>query len=137
MKGSAHAHSHTKLGWGVWIAVVSGIWAVAFVFGSVIPSMGDFLSLLGAAFDVSSLPPPLVCSSDLTSPAEFLRFHLLGCRLLGLVQDRVVEGPRPFAQHRHPHRHVLLRPVPPRTRSLRCRRGEKRRFYSSPCPITC
>lgn len=51
MKGSTHAHSNTKLGWGVWIGVVSGIWAISFIFGSVIPSMGDFLSLLGAAFD--------------------------------------------------------------------------------------
>ena len=27
------------------------IWAVAFIFAEVVPSMGDFLSLLGAAFD--------------------------------------------------------------------------------------
>ena len=27
------------------------IWVIAFIFASVIPSMGDFLSLLGAAFD--------------------------------------------------------------------------------------
>ncbi|KII86443.1 hypothetical protein PLICRDRAFT_177986 [Plicaturopsis crispa FD-325 SS-3] len=51
MKDSRHAHSHTVIGWGVWIAVVVGIWAVAFVFGEVIPSMGDFLSLLGSLFD--------------------------------------------------------------------------------------
>ncbi|KAK4704116.1 hypothetical protein P7C70_g2099, partial [Phenoliferia sp. Uapishka_3] len=51
MKDSKHRHSNTKIGWGVWGAVVSGIWIVAFIFGSVIPSMGDFLSLLGAAFD--------------------------------------------------------------------------------------
>lgn len=30
---------------------MAGIWLVAFVFAEVIPSMGDFLSLLGAAFD--------------------------------------------------------------------------------------
>ncbi|KAK4686785.1 hypothetical protein P7C73_g3340, partial [Tremellales sp. Uapishka_1] len=51
MKNSVHAHSNTKLGWGVWVAVVTGIWALSFILGSVIPSMGDFLSLLGAAFD--------------------------------------------------------------------------------------
>ncbi|KAL8286201.1 hypothetical protein RQP46_004689 [Phenoliferia psychrophenolica] len=51
MKGSRHQHSNTTIGWGVWIAVVTGIWGIAFIFGSVIPSMGDFLSLLGAAFD--------------------------------------------------------------------------------------
>jgi len=27
------------------------IWVIAFIFAEVIPSMGDFLSLLGAAFD--------------------------------------------------------------------------------------
>jgi len=48
---SRHAHSHTVLGWGTWIGVISGIWALAFIFGEVVPSMGDFLSLLGAAFD--------------------------------------------------------------------------------------
>jgi hypothetical protein len=51
MGRSRHAHSHTVIGWGLWIAVIAGIWAVAFVFSEVVPSMGDFLSLLGAAFD--------------------------------------------------------------------------------------
>lgn len=51
MGKSRHAHSNTAIGWGVWAAVMAAIWAVAFIFGSVIPSMGDFLSLLGAAFD--------------------------------------------------------------------------------------
>jgi Transmembrane amino acid transporter protein len=51
MGKSHHAHSNTVIGWGVWIAVMTGIWAVAFVFSEVVPSMGDFLSLLGAAFD--------------------------------------------------------------------------------------
>jgi hypothetical protein len=51
MGKSRHAHSNTFIGWGVWIAVISSIWAIAFVFSEVVPSMGDFLSLLGAAFD--------------------------------------------------------------------------------------
>jgi len=51
MGRSRHAHSHTVVGWGVWVAVMGGIWAIAFVFSEVVPSMGDFLSLLGAAFD--------------------------------------------------------------------------------------
>jgi hypothetical protein len=51
MGKSRHAHSNTVIGWGVWIAVMTGIWAIAFIFAEIIPSMGDFLSLLGAAFD--------------------------------------------------------------------------------------
>jgi hypothetical protein len=51
MGTSRHAHSNTLIGWGSWIAVMAGIWAIAFIFAEVIPSMGDFLSLLGAAFD--------------------------------------------------------------------------------------
>ncbi|KAF2157088.1 hypothetical protein K461DRAFT_273210 [Myriangium duriaei CBS 260.36] len=51
MGSSRHAHSNTVLGWGVWVAVMAGIWFIAFIFSEVIPSMGDFLSLLGAAFD--------------------------------------------------------------------------------------
>jgi hypothetical protein len=48
---SRHAHSNTVIGWGVWAAVMAAIWLIAFIFASVIPSMGDFLSLLSAAFD--------------------------------------------------------------------------------------
>lgn len=48
---SRHSHSNTVIGWGVWAAVMAGIWAIAFIFAEVVPSMGDFLSLLGAAFD--------------------------------------------------------------------------------------
>ncbi|KAK0102512.1 hypothetical protein ONS95_006126 [Cadophora gregata] len=48
---SHHAHSNTVIGWGLWGAVMVGIWAIAFIFAEVVPSMGDFLSLLGAAFD--------------------------------------------------------------------------------------
>jgi hypothetical protein len=48
---SRHSHSNTVIGWGVWFAVMAAIWAIAFVFSEVVPSMGDFLSLLGAAFD--------------------------------------------------------------------------------------
>lgn len=51
MGSSHHAHSNTIIGWGTWIAVMVGIWIIAFIFSEVIPSMGDFLSLLGAAFD--------------------------------------------------------------------------------------
>ena len=51
MGSSHHAHSNTVTGWGVWAAVMAVIWLIAFIFAEVIPSMGDFLSLLGAAFD--------------------------------------------------------------------------------------
>jgi hypothetical protein len=51
MGKSRHAHSNTAVGWGVWVAVMSVIWIIGFIFAEVIPSMGDFLSLLGAAFD--------------------------------------------------------------------------------------
>lgn len=51
MGKSRHAHSNTVIGWGVWMVVMALIWAIAFVFAEIIPSMGDFLSLLGAAFD--------------------------------------------------------------------------------------
>jgi hypothetical protein len=51
MGRSRHAHSNTVLGWGVWIGVMAAIWIIGFLFAEVIPSMGDFLSLLGAAFD--------------------------------------------------------------------------------------
>jgi hypothetical protein len=51
MGKSRHAHSNTVIGWGVWAGVMAGIWAIAFIFSEVVPSMGDFLSLLGAAFD--------------------------------------------------------------------------------------
>ncbi|KXG50628.1 Amino acid transporter, transmembrane [Penicillium griseofulvum] len=49
---SRHSHSHTVIGWSVWVAIMVGIWyVVGFVFAEIIPSMGDFLSLLSAAFD--------------------------------------------------------------------------------------
>lgn len=51
MGQSRHAHSNTVLGWGVWIFIMFIVWVIAFIFSEVIPSMGDFLSLLGAAFD--------------------------------------------------------------------------------------
>ena len=51
MGKSRHAHSNTIIGWGMWVLVMAGIWLLAFLFAEVIPSMGDFLSLLGAAFD--------------------------------------------------------------------------------------
>jgi hypothetical protein len=48
---SRHSHSHTVIGWSVWGAIMVGIWILGFVFAEIIPSMGDFLSLLSAAFD--------------------------------------------------------------------------------------
>lgn len=51
MGSSRHAHSNTVIGWGVWVLVMAFIWILAFIFSEVVPSMGDFLSLLGAAFD--------------------------------------------------------------------------------------
>lgn len=48
---SRHAHSHTVIGWGTWIGVMTAVWFLAFIFAEVIPSMGDFLSLLGSVFD--------------------------------------------------------------------------------------
>ncbi|KAK5116039.1 hypothetical protein LTR85_009321 [Meristemomyces frigidus] len=51
MGNSRHAHSNTVIGWGVWMLIVIVSWILAFIFAEVIPSMGDFLSLLGAAFD--------------------------------------------------------------------------------------
>lgn len=51
MGKSRHAHSNTVVGWGVWIGLMVIIWAIGFIFAEIIPSMGDFLSLLGAAFD--------------------------------------------------------------------------------------
>jgi hypothetical protein len=51
MGKSRHGHSNTIIGWAVWAAVMAVIWIIAFIFAEVIPSMGDFLSLLGAAFD--------------------------------------------------------------------------------------
>ncbi|WVQ83846.1 hypothetical protein IAT38_005990 [Cryptococcus sp. DSM 104549] len=46
-----HFHSHSVVGWGTWIAIDVLIWAIAFVLGNVIPSMGDFLSIMSSAFD--------------------------------------------------------------------------------------
>lgn len=51
MGKSRHAHSNTVLGWSVWFIVMGIIWVIGFIFAEVIPSVGDFLSLLGAAFD--------------------------------------------------------------------------------------
>jgi hypothetical protein len=51
MGKSRHAHSNTVVGWSAWIGVMAAIWAIGFIFAEVIPSMGDFLALLGAAFD--------------------------------------------------------------------------------------
>lgn len=53
MRGSwaPHQHKHSAKGWGVWVFVTVAVWGLAFIFAEIIPSFGDFLSLLGAAFD--------------------------------------------------------------------------------------
>lgn len=51
MRDSRHQHSHTVVGWGVWVLLMAAFWFVAFVFAEVIPSMGDFGTILGASFD--------------------------------------------------------------------------------------
>lgn len=51
MGKSRHAHSNTLIGWSVWAVGMAAIWGIGYIFAEVIPSMGDFLSLLGAAFD--------------------------------------------------------------------------------------
>ncbi|OWP04948.1 hypothetical protein B2J93_6994 [Marssonina coronariae] len=48
---SRRSRSHTLTGYGVWAGLMVRIWAIAFVFAEVVLSMGDFPSLLGAAFD--------------------------------------------------------------------------------------
>lgn len=45
MPQSRHLHSHSVIGWGSWVGAVVSIWAIGFVLGNVIPSMGDFLSI--------------------------------------------------------------------------------------------
>lgn len=51
MGNSRHAHSNTVTGWGIWAVVIASIWSIAFIFSEVVPSMGDFLALMSAAFD--------------------------------------------------------------------------------------
>jgi hypothetical protein len=51
MGKSRHAHSNTFIGWAVWGVIMAVIWMISFIFAEVVPSMGDFLSLLSAAFD--------------------------------------------------------------------------------------
>lgn len=51
MGGSRHAHSHSVVGWGSWIGIIVILWVLAWVLGETIPSMGDFLSIMSAAFD--------------------------------------------------------------------------------------
>ena len=46
MKDSRHAHSHSVIGWGTWMGLQVVFWAIAFVLGETIPSMGDFLGML-------------------------------------------------------------------------------------------
>ncbi|KAH8825816.1 hypothetical protein DL96DRAFT_1609984 [Flagelloscypha sp. PMI_526] len=48
---SRHAHSHTIVGWGTWIFIQAILWAVSWILGETIPSMGDFLGIMSAAFD--------------------------------------------------------------------------------------
>lgn len=51
MGNSEHQHRNTVQGWAPWVLITAGIWAIGFIFAEVIPSMGDFLSLLGSIFD--------------------------------------------------------------------------------------
>lgn len=51
MRGSRHAHSHSVVGWSSWIGIILILWVLAFILGETIPSMGDFLSTMSAAFD--------------------------------------------------------------------------------------
>ena len=51
MRNSRHAHSHTILGWGTWLGIQAVLWILAWVLGETIPSMGDFLGIMSAAFD--------------------------------------------------------------------------------------
>ncbi|CAO1637356.1 unnamed protein product [Jaminaea pallidilutea] len=51
MRESPHQHRHTIQGWAPWILITTVVWFVGFIFAEVIPSMGDFLSLLAALFD--------------------------------------------------------------------------------------
>lgn len=45
MGKSRHAYSNTVIGWGVWIGVMTFVWATAFVFGEVIPSTSRYPEL--------------------------------------------------------------------------------------------
>lgn len=45
-----HADTNTFKNWAVWIGLMASIWTAGFLFAEVVPSMGDFLSLLGAGF---------------------------------------------------------------------------------------
>ncbi|WVQ75333.1 hypothetical protein IAR50_004950 [Cryptococcus sp. DSM 104548] len=48
---SRHSYSHSFIGWGTWVALIVLIWGIGFILGNVIPSMGDFLGIMSAAFD--------------------------------------------------------------------------------------
>ncbi|BEJ17198.1 hypothetical protein CspHIS471_0605990 [Cutaneotrichosporon sp. HIS471] len=48
---SRHMHANTTVGWLWWVIITAVVWAIGFVLGNVIPSMGDFLSIMSAAFD--------------------------------------------------------------------------------------
>jgi len=44
MRNSFHRYSHSLIGWGVWIAVIAGLWVLAFIIAGVIPFFNDLLS---------------------------------------------------------------------------------------------
>lgn len=50
-KAPHHQTSNTIIGWSTWLALIVVFWFIAYIFAEVIPSMGDFQTLLGAAFD--------------------------------------------------------------------------------------
>ncbi|KAJ3121057.1 hypothetical protein HK100_012543 [Physocladia obscura] len=51
IKDSIHGYTHTVYGWSIWTVIQALLWGVSFLLGETIPSMGDFLSLMSAAFD--------------------------------------------------------------------------------------
>lgn len=51
MRHSKHRYSHSVVGWTVWIAIITGVWIVAFIIAGVIPFFNDLLSLMSSLFD--------------------------------------------------------------------------------------
>lgn len=55
-KDSPHIRDSTKLGWTVWIAIVSSIWILAFVIANVVPFFNQLNGV--SAMSRSSCPAP-------------------------------------------------------------------------------
>lgn len=47
---SIHRRKHTFKGWGVWVAIVAGGWAIAYVIGESIPFFNDLLTTISSIF---------------------------------------------------------------------------------------